>query len=107
MGQIKNILKKEIQEDGIVLYREVKKAMDAWTDPNGRAIAALPERMVVGVIAGKLHPIEGYVGSHVFEEIRIEDKVLYNKCVYNTPVIMTFEINGDRLKAVKIELKNK
>ena len=39
---IRDKIKKTFKEDGIVLYREVKEASEAWTDQSGKQVSAQP-----------------------------------------------------------------
>lgn len=106
MAQIKNVIKKEIQEDGIVIYNQYKKPMDAFTSTtDNRKVDALPERWGVGVVVGKFDPVLGFSETRVLEEFRIDKEAEAKQFTYGKKVIATFEMSGDKLKPLKLELK--
>lgn len=106
MAVIKNVIKKEIQEDGIVIYNQYKKPMESFTSPtDNRKIDALPERWGIGVIVGKFDPQLGFSETRVLEEFRIDKKTEAEQFAYGKKVVATFEMSGDKLKPIKLELK--
>jgi hypothetical protein len=103
---VRNVLKKTIKEDGVILYRQFKKAMESFTGSDGRRVDALPDRWVVGVICGTLHPTEGFAEARVLEEFKVEQKD-FAKMTYGKEVVATCEMVGDRIKPISVELKQK
>ena len=90
---IRDKVKKTFKEKGIVLFREHKKATEAWTDSSGKAVAAQPERWVVGVICSEnFNPVEGFV-DRIMAEYRVPQKDFAN-FKYGTEIRAMFEMTS-------------
>ena len=101
---IKNRVVKIVKEDGIVLYRQFKPAMDEWTDNTGRKVAAQPDRYIVGVISSSaFDPVEGYA-LRTLEEYKVE-RAEFAKFTYGAAVEVTFELASWGVKTHSVSLK--
>lgn len=111
---IRDKVKKTFREEGIVLYREFKKATNEFQDATGKTVQAQPNRWVVGAIFSENFDKENGFLNHFSAEFRVPDQDA-EKYTYGAKVVGKFEMTQYGLKPVQdvangvyaLELKNK
>lgn len=91
---------KKIKENGIVLSKEIKPAMDAFMS-NGQMVAARPERPTVVVACGEVNGDDGISEMQIARFVL--EKSEYEKFKYMDAVQVAYEYNGDgKIKPLEI-----
>lgn len=94
-----------IQEEGVVLSKEFKKASEGFTASDGHVVPAQPDRYIVTVASSYQFTADmGFVNPAVLE-YKVE-KELFDKLKYGTKVLVLYEMsNGNTPKPLSLQLK--
>ncbi len=82
-----------ISEKGIVLNKQFKKAMDAFTGSDGRKVDALPDRYVVTVASSFSVSKETGLEKPVILDYKV-DKDMFDKLSYLSKVEVVYEMSN-------------
>lgn len=97
-------IKRMIKEEGIVLEKIFKGAIEQFKSSDGSVVPAQPDRYILKVVSGEDFSKEnGYSQSTVLE-YKVEKKV-FDRVVYGTPVVVRYEVSNYGAKPDSVELK--
>jgi hypothetical protein len=92
-----------IREEGIVLEKIFKPAMDSFKTADGSIVKARPDTWLLRCVSsGEFKKDMGFVSSNVLDYVTDEDT--YKKAIALAPVIVKFELSA-KTKPVSVELK--
>ena len=96
-------VKRMIKEDGIVLEKIFKPAMDSFKTADGSIIPSRPDTWVLRCVSGEDYKKDmGFISSNILDYET--DKQTFDKTTALAPVIVRYELST-RAKAVSVELK--
>lgn len=97
-------VKRMIKEEGIVLEKIFKEATNEFKSSDGRVVPAQPDRYVLKVVSGEEFSKEkGFLQSTVLEYKT--SKEIFDKVVFNSPVVARYEVSNFGAKADSVQLK--
>lgn len=98
-----NNIRRMINEKGIVLEKFFKKATDAFTSSDGKAVPAQPERYILKCVSGEeFSKVDGYVNSTVLE-CKV-DKATFDKAQFGSNVCVKYELSNFGVRADSVKL---
>lgn len=96
-------VKRMIREEGIVLEKIFKPAMDSFKASDGSVIPARPDTWLLRCVSGEEYKKDtGFVSSNILDYET--DKQTFDKATALVPVVVRYELST-RAKAVSVELK--
>ena len=94
-----------VQESGIVIAKEFKKAMESFTGSDGRVVPAQPDRYVVTAVSSyEFSQEEGYKNPAILD-YKVEKEV-FEKIKFGTKVVVVYEMsNSNSPKPISLTIK--
>jgi len=98
-------IRRPIVEDGIVISKVLKPAMESFVGADGKRVEALPERFVVQVVSSyKCTEKDGFENPTILDYKVTKD--IFEKVKYLSKVQVMYEIsNSGSQKALELTLK--
>lgn len=99
-------VKRLIKEDGIVIEKIFKEAMDSFKTSDGSIVPARQDTYILKCVSSADFTKENGFSSCAILDYKVE-KAVYDKAMAYSPVIVRYEFGNTNPKPISAELKEK